>query len=243
MMGNPLSLSKAEHIELVAGRTDLGARDCVPNQDIFWIKHKPVKNGIFEADPAIPAWHFNDSVILELPEQRNYKHEKNLKYSDDSSPLAMNEIEVPDSELMEYNDLESDLTPAFKKHFYRTAASLSALDTAAEHVETALRDGLGIELEMDEALQSAFVSISRLDAIAAIIKNTGLSQIQQESYIEKLTQLVAEKTMHSMDVHDKGVLARRAIEMTKEMNHARVRPTQENDAPSQTQLGVRGSRR
>lgn len=249
MMGNPLSLSKAEHIELIAGNTDVEAHDCAPTQfrpeDIYLIEHESVRDGVFEIGGANLPWEYNDAICVEIPaEPVAYKRHENLNYSDSSAPIAMNEFEVPDSELVDYNELESALLPDLKKHFYRTAASLSALDVAAEHVEAALRTGLGVELEMDEALQSAFVPISRLDAISQIVKNTSLTQAQQDSYIEKLTLLVAEKTMTVMDTFDRGVVARRAIEMAKELNHARIHPTQEDSGTlSSSPMGVRGSRR
>lgn len=256
MMGHPRSLdppvSKNEQIDLIAGNTRVDDSDIVPTgyDDIFYIDHEPVQNGIFRGDPTIPAWQYARSITMSIPETREEVRHQGINYYDDESPtelpLGMNEVEVPDSELSDFNVSLSDKLPAFKELFYSNAASLSALNDAAEYVEAALRDGLDIDLEMDGALLSAFVPISRLDAVAAIVRNTRLSVVQQDAYIAKMTELLAEKTMDAMKIYDAGVVARRQIEMSREISHARVR-AQEN-APNQapqagSHWGVTGNRR
>jgi hypothetical protein len=253
MMGHPPSpevpLTRNEQIDLIAGNTRVDRRDVIPTQDIFYVKHDPVPNGVYFADPTIPGWRYADSVTMTIPDSREepMRHEGINYYDEVEMPLGMNEVEVPDSELTEFNDTLAGKIPAFKKLFYSSAATLSALDDAAEYVEAALRDGLDIDLEMDGALLSAFVPVSRLDAIATIVKNTNLSPALQDAYLMKMTELIAEKTMDAMQKHDMGVVARRQIEVLREANHARIRPEKggipQTPSPANTQWGVTGTRR
>jgi len=251
MMGHPPSpdipLTRNEQIDLIAGNTRVDSSDVIPTGDIFRIRHEAVPNGVFFADPTIPGWRYKDSITMMIPETHAEptRHAGINYYDEAEMPLGMNEVEVPDSELKDFNDNLADKLPAFKKLFYSSAATLSALDDAAEYVEAALRDGLDIDLEMDSALLSAFVPISRLDALATIVKNTNLSQAQQDAYLMKMTELLAEKTMDAMQKHDAGVVARRQMEILRETNHARVRAkdTPQLPPPSSTQWGVTGNRR
>lgn len=251
MMGLPRSLDKltrSEHIDIVAGNTRVGPNDAFPTKRVFHVEHRPVPNGVFRADPTIPPWRYADAIAMDVPQDfPRTRHENIHYYEDKESPLAMNEFEVPDSELVDFNSETSREQDRYKKLFYKNAASLSALHDAAEYVEAALSTGLDIELDMDMALLQAFVPLSRLDALATMVRATTLTSAQQESYVEKLTAFLAEKTVHALDKHDAGVAARKGFEQAKEL-YARVltkeQQSSQNQADTpQTMWGVRGTRR
>jgi hypothetical protein len=250
MMGLPRSLDKltrGEHIDIVAGNTRIGTHDVFPTKNVFLVEHRPVPNGVFRADPTIPPWRYADAIAMDVPyDAPRTRHENIHYYEEKESPLAMNEFEVPDSELVDFNSEASRELERYKKLFYKNAASLSALHDAAEYVEAALSSGLDIELDMDLALLNAFVPLSRLDAIATMARSTSLTGAQQESYIEKVTAFLAEKTVHALDKYDAGVAARKGFEHAKEL-YARVltkeqQTTQNADHP-QTMWGIRGTRK
>lgn len=249
-MGLPRSLDKltrSEHIDIVAGNTRVGPNDVFPTKRVFRVEHLPVPNGTFRADPTIPPWRYANALAMDVPQDIPRTMHENIHYYDDrESPLAMNEFEVPDSELVDFNAETSREQDRYKKLFYKNAASLSALHDAAEYVEAALSSGLDIELDMDLALLNAFVPLSRLDALATMVRATSLTGAQQESYIEKVTSFLAEKTVHALDKYDAGVAARKGFEHAKEL-YARVLSKEQStqnqaDAP-QTMWGVRGTRR
>ena len=257
MMGLPRSLdqlTRSEHIDIVAGNTRVDANDGFPTKTVFRVEHLPVPNGAFRCDPAIPPWRYADALAMHIPEDIPRQYHENINYSDDDGPLAMNEFEVPDSELLDFNNLASAELDRYKKLFYQGAASLSALNDAAEYVEAALGSGLDIELDMDKALLNAFVPLSRLDALAAMAKATSnLTPAQQDSFIEKVTALLADKTVHAIDKHDAQEANSRAIEMQKEF-YARIkakpnesdhrpRMQQQPDTVPPTMWGIRGTRR
>jgi len=256
MMGLPRSLeelTRSEHIDIVAGNTRVGHSDGFPTKNVFAVEHRAVPNGTFRCDPAIPPWRYAEALAMDIPRDIPLTRHENINYYDDpETPLAMNEFEVPDSELLQFNDSMGRDLEGYKKLFYKSAASLNALHEAAEYVEAALLSGLDIELDMDKALLSAFVPLARLDALAAMVKATSnLTAIQQESYIEKVSAFLAEKTAHALDKHDVGEAMRRGISNQKEL-YARVRAKEEPDYvnrmqqqndPIPTLWGVRGTRK
>jgi hypothetical protein len=252
MMGLPRSLDKltrSEHIDIVAGNTRVGTHDVFPTKNVFYVDHRPVPHGVFRADPTIPPWRYADAIAMDVPQDApRTRHENIHYYEDKESPLAMNEFEVPDSELVDFNADTSRELGRYKKLFYKNAASLSALHDAAEYVEAALSSGLDIELDMDMALLNAFVPLSRLDAIATMARaSSNLTAAQQDSYIEKVTAFLAEKTVHALDKYDAGQAARKGIEQSKEL-YARIlskeQQTSQNHAEHPTTMwGVKGRRR
>ena len=256
MMGLPRSLdqlTRSEHIDIVAGNTRVGHNDGYPTKQVFAVEHLAVPNGTFRCDPAIPPWRYAEALAMDIPRDipPRTRHENINYYDEPETPLAMNEFEVPDSELVDFHASMSRDLSGYKKLFYKSASSLNALHEAAEYVEAALLSGLDIELDMDKALLSAFVPLARLDALAAMVKATSnLTGDQQNSYIEKVSAFLAEKTAHALDKHDVGEAMRRGINNQKEL-YARVRAQEEPDYvnrmqqqhdPLPTLWGVRGTR-
>jgi len=255
-MGLPRSLdelTRGEHIDLVAGNTRIGPNDVFPTNKVYHVKSANIPDGVFRCDPSVPPWRYADAIAMDVPHDPARYHHEDINYSEETeAPLAMNEFEVPDSELVRFNhDVSSELD-RFKHLFYKGAATLNAMHDAAEYVEAALFSGLDIELDMDEALLKAFVSVSRLDALAAMVKSTSnLTEEQQASYLEKITAFMAERTAHALDKHDNGEQIRRGLQAQKEL-YARVRPAEETDYvkrmqqqsdPIPTMWGVRGTRK
>lgn len=266
-MGQPLSLKemRSRTIDKIAGYVRLERGDNFPTHNIFEVEHDPVPDGVFLADPAIPPWRYSKALMMQdiQPREPEHHHE-NINYFDDQElPLSMNEVEVPDSELVDFNDMYSSRSEEFKSLFYKSAASVGALSDAADYVEAALRSGLDIDVEMDEALAEAFVHITRLDAVAAMARTTALTQDQKDSFIEKITLLFADRTMLAISQHDTAAAQRRNLHTAAQARelYARVRATNSPRNPQnphadhdptqqgtfvpqhQTQLGVRGARR
>uniref|UniRef100_A0AB39CE32 Uncharacterized protein n=1 Tax=Pseudomonas phage HRDY3 TaxID=3236930 RepID=A0AB39CE32_9VIRU len=252
-MGLPRSLdqlTRSEHIDIVAGNTRVGMHDGFPSKQVFRVEHRPVPNGTFRCDPAIPPWRYANALAMHVPQDIPRTRHENINYYDEpEQPLGMNEFNVPDSELVDFNNDSARQLGRYKELFYKGAASLSALHEASEYVEAALNSGLDIELDMDKALLSAFVPLSRLDALAAMVKATSnLTGPQQDSFIEKVMAFLAEKTAHALDKFDAGEAMRRGIQNQKEL-YARVRAQEESgntprmqQQTEQTMWGVRGTR-
>lgn len=249
MMGLPRSLDDAKldrevQLQLMNGNTDIDvARDNRPtHHTVFTIDYTPLKDGVFEFDPCLPPMLLQDTISMVIPpEPKVFSQETGINYLDSNHPLAMNEVEVPDSELVAFNDSVGNVLPVYKDHFYKTAANLLAFNDAAEYVKAGLRDGLDVGIELDGALLSAFVPISRLDAIAALVEQTKMPDKYKRKYLKRMSELLADKTIDAMHKHDVGEAAREHLRMNQELQHARIRAT-DKTVPVNT-VGVTGSRR
>lgn len=247
MMGLPRSLDP--RVEIISGNTGVEAGDSLPTRNIWRMRTRPLPNAIFRGDASVPACMYADAITMELPEQREYapRHE-GINYTEETNrPLAMNEFEVPDEELVKYNDLVAASLPDFKNLLYRGVSLLNAVGDSLDYTEAALRDGLGIDTEMDRAILDAYIPIARLDMVSQIIARTHMNKDSQLMFMTKITELFAEKTILAFDKHDAGRAARRAFEMTQEAHHARV-SAQEKGQPIQqpthnSRFGVTGQRR
>lgn len=255
MMGQPLSLEEAKlkraiDLQAISGNTNVEPRDNRPSHyTIFTIDYEELPDGVFTFDPSVPPVLMQDTVVMEIPaEAPKFAHADGISYNETSHPLAMNEVEVPDSELVAFNKSVSDVLPVFKEHFYQTAANLLAFDDAQEYVKAALRDGLDVGIELDGALLSAFVPISRLDAITQMVSRLAMPDEYKRTYLKKVSKLLAEKTMDVMHKHDVTETARETLRMNQELQHARIRASDKNspnmrDASPVNTVGVTGSRR
>lgn len=251
-MGLPRSLSPAERLALIAGDTRWDARDVHPTGEISRYRKGTLtkaKNDIIVADTSTLLWDYGESIDIVIPERPVYQQKDGIAYSENQDyPLAMNEIEVPDSELIEFNESTAKFLPGFKQNFYDAAAILNALDDAEAYVPAALSDGLGIQIIADQAIQEAFVPVSRLKTIMQLVDAFKIDPVARGFYVERLSNLLAEKTIEVMDLVDKAAAARRrlhtAYEAAQSQLSARVKPTeQQHSETANSSLGIVGRRR
>lgn len=244
-MGHPRSLDP--RVELISGVTGMEVGDIAPTCNLFRMRTPMLPTALFRGDPGIPPGMYANAIALEVPAQREFEpRHDGINYTEEiDRPLAMNEFEVPDEELIRYNELVADTLPDFKDLLYRNVSTLNAVGDSLDYTEAALRDGLGIDTEMDRAILDAYVPLARLDMVARIIEKTRMSKDAQSMFMTKITELFAEKTILAFDKHDAGKAARKAFELTQEMHHARV-SAQEKGQPQQptnSRYGVTGKRR
>lgn len=244
-MGHPRCLDS--RIEIISGNTGVEASDSLPTRNIWRMRTHKLPNALFRGDAGVPPCMFANALTMDLPEQREYepRHE-GINYSEETNrPLAMNEFEVPDEELVRYNELVAEALPDFKHLLYSGVSTLNAVGDALDYTEAALRDGLGIDTEMDRAILDAYIPLSRLDMVSQIIKRSNLSNDAQYMFMTKLTELFAEKTVLAFDKHDAGRAARKAFETTLEVQHARVQAQEKGHMPlpQNSRHGVSGKRR
>lgn len=243
-MGHPRSLDP--RVELIAGDTSVEVGDNSPTGNIWRMRTPKLPNALFRGNCGVPPFKYADALIMDIPEQREFEpRHDGINYSDDlDRPLAMNEFEVPDEELVRYNQMVADTLPGFKEFLYKSASTLNAVGDSLDYTEAALRDGLGIEVELDRGILDAYVPLLRLDMVARIVEKTHMSASQKQMFMAKLTELFAGRTLDAFDKHDRANSARKAHELTMELNHARV-SAQEKTQPQQppSRFGVTGRRK
>lgn len=250
MMGHPRSLDP--RVEIISGVTSVEVGDNSPTRNIWRMRTRKFKeDAIFRGNAGIPPCMYADAIPLRIPEQREFEpRHDGINYTDDiDRPLAMNEFEVPDEELVHYNELVAKNLPGFKEFLYEGVSVLNAVGDSLDYTEAALRDGLGIEVDMDRAILDAYIPLTRLDMVARIVEKTHLSASQRQMFMMKITELFAEKTVAAFDKHDVEKRARKAHELTMELQqhaqHARVSAKEKLQMPqaSPSRYGVTGKRR
>lgn len=155
--------------------------------------------------------------------------------------VGENEIEVPDELLADIRDTTAVRSEAFREALFETASLLYAHADAANFVEAAMSDGLGMHLEMDEALEEAFVPFARLQALSKLVELSTLTEQAKKILHSRLAVKLGDEMVSSL--HKKRpseALAALSKQYAATVTRSGVAPDME---PQQTPtVGVRVSR-
>lgn len=176
-------------------------------------------SGVFYGNPI--GYRNTMTVDIELPaEKPKHVYQDGINYHD-PEVIADNVFEVPDAELLAFNDQTIDKAEAFKQIMYSSAATLSAMDNASDYVGAALNDGLDLGLDMDDRPFAAFVHLSRLEILSGAVELLKISDKQKRLLLGYLTKSMSDKAVEAMTAMDNGEKARR---MMQAQMHAVVKP-------------------
>lgn len=193
-----------------------------PTKPRFRVRHRDTfsfLSGVFFGNPI--GYRDALSVDIELPaEKPKHVYRDGINYHE-TEVLADNVFEVPDAELVAFNDQTIDKTEAFKQIMYSSASTLSAMDTASDYVGAALNDGLDLGLDMDDRPFAAFVHFSRLEVLSQAVELLNISPKQKRLMLGCLTKAMSDKAVEAMTAMDNGEKARR---MLQAQMHAVVKP-------------------
>lgn len=196
----------------------------------------------FYRNPLSPRSKNEKAVYIEIPDEKSNTILKDgIAYGEDRDWVADNEFEVPDAELVEFNDLSATITEAFKASLYTGAATLKGMDTANDYVGAALNDGLDLGIEMDERPFDAFVHLARLQVLTAAVDHLKLHERQKSLLLSYLTKALAEKAIEAMTLAD---TAQKRSKSLQDHFRALVRPTEKVDSSdtNDKKLAVKRSR-
>lgn len=199
----------------------------------------PVEDELYDAALAPIEVDFPDD-IEEVP---GIQHDGINYNKTDYGVVGENEVEVPDSLLVEVRQQTLDREEQFRTALFESASLLFAHEDASNFVEAALRDGLGMELEMDDAIGDAFVPLSRLNTLVTFINLTsGLPDQVKKTLLARLTIKTADEMILALN---KRKIPDAIAAMHK---HYAATVTQSGMQPDieqgpQNTLGVRASRK
>lgn len=200
----------------------------------------PILSGMFWGNPI--SFRHHKTVDIEIPDERPKLSKKaGITYGEDRPKLAVNEFEVPDTELLTFNDLSSDIAESFKQSLYAGAATLKAMDTANDYVAAALNDGIDLGIEMDERPFDAFVHLARLQVLSTAVNHLTISERQKVMLLSYLTKSLAEKAIEAMTAAD---VSQKRSAALQDHFRALVRPTSSDplDEVKSNPIAVRRSR-
>src|SRR5690606_9667248 len=139
-----------------------------------------------------------------------------------------------------FNERTQQNTESLKETLYSTVSLLCALDKSSDYVGAALNDGVEVGVEMDERPFDAFVHLSRLEVLSALVRKLTISDKQKQQFLGHITKALADKTIEAMTIGDKTASNQKLLRAY----HAVVKPTAtENESANDgRKLGVTRSR-
>lgn len=110
-----------------------------------------------------------------------------------------NEIEVPDHVLAEVREGTQAKEEVLRNTLLESASLLFAHHDASNFVEAALRDGLDMEIELDEAIPDALVPISRLNIVTSIVNQMSLPEKMKNTLLMRLSIKTADEVILALN--------------------------------------------
>lgn len=110
-----------------------------------------------------------------------------------------NEFDVPDSLLAEVRERTQAREEALRTTLLESASLLFAHQDASNFVEAALRDGLDMEIELDEAIPDALVPISRLNIVTSVINQMSLPEKMKNTLLMRLAIKSADEVILALN--------------------------------------------
>lgn len=114
------------------------------------------------------------------------------------------------------------------------AAMLVSFDDASAFTEATMRDGLGIELEIDSSINQGIGQLIRLNILNACIEHISLPQHIKERFLNTITHKIAEEAFVAMQ---KSAKAEKYSSLLKNL-HARVNGKYAEGVGSAPPIGV-----
>lgn len=183
-----------------------------------------------------------DEIEVEIPDNY-FDRQQSLKRDEipEYDVVGENEFIVEPALIDELEVSTAQREDLLRAVLFESASLLYAYDDASNFVEAAMRDGMGMEVEMDrDILPEAFVPLSRLSVLASFIEQSTLPDQVRRSLLGRLTVRTADEMILAMNKR-KGPEALAAMHKhyAATVKQAGLPP---DDLP-QNHLGVRSSRK
>lgn len=135
----------------------------------------------FDTDTEEPE-DYGTTVEVEFPDY-------NTEYGDNNTKVVPeNQLDVPEELLVKINDSISDSKDIVRDCIVTLTGALIGHEEGSIYMETALRDGLDIDISVDQGVQEAFVPLSRLVILSNIISKLPLPETVSSILLTKLAE-------------------------------------------------------
>ena len=210
----------------------------IPVQTVRYSKSVPVPKGVqgpYSLGTKVPipvSEHVNNPYIeVDFPEEELDERPYSV--------VAENDIDVPEELLIEVNESIADNKDRFKHTLLTITGMLMGHEDASIFMETALRDGLGIDIEVDQGIQEAFTPLSRLVILTDAIQRLNLPKVVSNTLLNKLANKFGDEIVASTNKKKHSD----TLQQLHKLYSANITKAGiENDVPDNT-LGTRTSRR
>jgi len=198
-------------------------------------------------EPELPQFEELEPIEVDFPDIEEIDDPRfdGINYNKhDYGVVGENEIEVPDVLLNDIRDQTLTREEQFRTALFESASLLFAHEDASNFVEAALRDGLGMELEMDEAIGEAFVPLARLNTLVAFVNmSTTLPESVKKTLLGRLTIKTADEMILALNKRKiPDAIAAMHKHYAATVKQSGIESDIETNGPQNT-LGVRASRK
>lgn len=198
-------------------------------------------------EPELPQFEELEPIEVDFPDIEEIDDPRfdGINYNKhDYGVVGENEIEVPDVLLNDIRDQTLTREEQFRTALFESASLLFAHEDASNFVEAALRDGLGMELEMDESIGEAFVPLARLNTLVAFVNmSTTLPESVKKTLLGRLTIKTADEMILALNKRKiPDAIAAMHKHYAATVKQSGIESDIETNGPQNT-LGVRASRK
>ena len=121
-------------------------------------------------------------------------------------------VNVPEKVLLDLRKEGESRAKAYTNFLFKAIMpTVMAFDAGNKYFQTALLDGMGIDLEIDPSTEDALQNLLHLDIITFYLKRCKLPTRYKRQYLTRLVQMMAEASVRKMEGSDKKRNAERSI--------------------------------
>lgn len=182
---------------------------------------KDVKPTVSEKKPA----KLRSKKILLKKRQRNKDlnviPDLSINYDEASLPLEarnidpskiQNLVNVPERLLLQMRSNAEARSQSYSKFLLQDVMPLvMSLDAGTNFVQTALADGVGLNVDIDSSVNEAIQNLIKLDTIVFFLKRTKIPLKFKHLFLEHLVKIMAENSVTKMDQHQKKLHNERLV--------------------------------
>jgi hypothetical protein len=153
-----------------------------------------------------------------------------IKYSEvpgaENLPID-NLVDIPESLLRAVQESSQNFTKELSDAMLKQeAAFLMAFDSATAYTEAALRDGLGVSVEIDDDVLAVIANLNRLAVVRTYMRKLALPKATKKLFLDKLCEALVTESVADMKRAALGRSKSKYIQRLQELN-GRVRRQEE----------------
>jgi hypothetical protein len=185
-----LKQARPDKPQVQPGQTVLPAPQSEP--EVYITPHKP--------EPYSPQEYTNSELVNELP----INYDRTLS-EEAARAGVVNTVNLPEKLLTAISKKTKRVSDDTSRFMLKNIApAVLSYSAASKIVAVALKDGLNIEVDVDEGMNAVIKEMSRLDLAFHYLRRTSLPKSVKQQYMGKLTELLVSRSVTDLEKYDKS---------------------------------------
>ena len=160
--------------------------------EVYITPHKP--------EPYSPQEYTNSELVNELP----INYDRTLS-EEAARAGVVNTVNLPEKLLTAISKKTKRVSDDTSRFMLKNIApAVLSYSAASKIVAVALKDGLNIEVDVDEGMNAVIKEMSRLDLAFHYLRRTSLPKSVKQQYMGKLTELLVSRSVTDLEKYDKS---------------------------------------